>query len=173
MAAKVFMLGWEFPPYISGGLGTACCDLTKAMSRMGTEITFVLPRANESDAGGHVRLQSAESQIKTLEGSELRNVHFKTIASSLRPYVSCGTAAGRASGTLSKCCGYWQNAPCDQTHHYGGNIYEQVHRYAQKSAEMATVEDFDVIHSHDWMTYPAAEAVAAVSGKPISDSEAL
>ncbi|NLW84386.1 MAG: glycogen/starch synthase [Phycisphaerae bacterium] len=38
---------------------------------------------------------------------------------------------------------------------------------------MATVEDFDVIHAHDWMTYPAAEAVAAVSGKPISDSEAL
>ena len=167
MAAKVFMLGWEFPPYISGGLGTACYGLTKAMSRMGTEITFVLPRASGADSGGHVRLQSAEGEIKIAKGCELRNVHFKTIASSLRPYAACGTAEGCASETLSKCCGYWQNAQDEQANHYGGNIYEQVQWYAQKAAEMAIVEDFDVIHAHDWMTYPAAEAVAAVSGKPI------
>ena len=41
---RVFMLGWEFPPFISGGLGTACYGLTKAMSGLGTEILFVLPR---------------------------------------------------------------------------------------------------------------------------------
>ena len=41
---KVFMLGWEFPPFISGGLGTACYGLTKAMSEIGTEVQFVLPR---------------------------------------------------------------------------------------------------------------------------------
>ena len=41
---KVLMLGWEFPPYISGGLGTACYGLTKALSEQGTEIAFVLPR---------------------------------------------------------------------------------------------------------------------------------
>ena len=42
IAVKVFMLGWEFPPFISGGLGTACYGLTKAMSKLGTEIVFVL-----------------------------------------------------------------------------------------------------------------------------------
>ena len=41
---KVFMLGWEFPPFISGGLGTACFGLTKAMAQMGVEIIFVLPK---------------------------------------------------------------------------------------------------------------------------------
>ena len=45
---RVFMLGWEFPPFISGGLGTACYGLTKAMSGLGTDIMFVLPRP-----GGH------------------------------------------------------------------------------------------------------------------------
>lgn len=40
---RVLMLGWEFPPFISGGLGTACYGLTKAMSGQGTEIIFVLP----------------------------------------------------------------------------------------------------------------------------------
>jgi hypothetical protein len=43
---KTVMLGWEFPPFISGGLGTACYGLTKAMGRMGTEIVFLLPRMN-------------------------------------------------------------------------------------------------------------------------------
>jgi hypothetical protein len=30
---KTLMLGWEFPPYISGGLGTACYGLTKALDK--------------------------------------------------------------------------------------------------------------------------------------------
>ena len=42
---RVLMLGWEFPPYISGGLGMACYGLTKGLSQLGTEITFVLPHA--------------------------------------------------------------------------------------------------------------------------------
>ena len=45
MAIRIFMLGWEFPPFISGGLGTACYGLTKAMDRLGIRITFVLPTA--------------------------------------------------------------------------------------------------------------------------------
>jgi glycogen synthase len=43
---KVFMLGREFAPYISGGLGTACYGLTKAMDEPGAEVTFVLPKAS-------------------------------------------------------------------------------------------------------------------------------
>jgi len=31
---RIFMLGWEFPPFISGGLGTACYGLTKAMDSL-------------------------------------------------------------------------------------------------------------------------------------------
>jgi glycogen(starch) synthase len=43
MNIKTLMLGWEFPPFISGGLGTACYGLTKAMDRLGMQVTFVLP----------------------------------------------------------------------------------------------------------------------------------
>ena len=35
------MLGWEYPPHISGGLGTACEGLTTALARRGIEIDFV------------------------------------------------------------------------------------------------------------------------------------
>ncbi|UCG53390.1 MAG: glycogen/starch synthase, partial [Candidatus Latescibacterota bacterium] len=45
---RILMLGWEFPPYISGGLGTACRGLTDAMRRLQTRILFVLPRAIDS-----------------------------------------------------------------------------------------------------------------------------
>src|SRR3954470_19548753 len=55
---RVFMLGWEFPPFISGGLGTACYGLTKAMSGLGTEIFFVLPRPVTSPFSTHVKLLS-------------------------------------------------------------------------------------------------------------------
>jgi len=50
------MLGWEFPPFISGGLGTACYGLTKAMDQLGIEFTFVLPNMVESKYANHVKL---------------------------------------------------------------------------------------------------------------------
>jgi glycogen(starch) synthase len=51
---RVFMLGWEFPPFISGGLGTACYGLTKAMDQLGIKVTFILPRTVESQYATHV-----------------------------------------------------------------------------------------------------------------------
>ena len=65
---KVFMLGWEFPPFISGGLGTACYGLTRAMSEIGTQVTFVLPRpVSTTDGGTHVRMVSPAS-VRSLSG---------------------------------------------------------------------------------------------------------
>src|SRR6187402_3789649 len=55
---RVFMLGWEFPPFISGGLGTACYGLTKSMSGIGVDIMFVLPRPVSTPFSTHVRLVS-------------------------------------------------------------------------------------------------------------------
>jgi glycosyltransferase involved in cell wall biosynthesis len=46
-------------------------------------------------------------------------------------------------------------------------MYTEVHRYAAVAAELAAGEQFDVVHAHDWMTYPAGIAVAAMSGKPL------
>ena len=55
---KVFMLGWEFPPHISGGLGTACHGLTKGLDELGVDVVFVVPTAVPVDASSHVKLQS-------------------------------------------------------------------------------------------------------------------
>lgn len=164
---KTFMLGWEFPPFISGGLGTACYGLTKAMDRLGIQITLVLPKTSDISFGSDVKMLSTEGHIKTEEVSEFKNVSFCVIASHLRPYVACGTYEACQKEKKSSHIRSWHSGRSEQLENYGWDMYEQIHRYAAKAAEIATVEDFDVIHAHDWMTYPAGIAVAEVSNKPL------
>jgi glycogen synthase len=58
MSVRVLMLGWEFPPFVTGGLGTACYGLTKAMDRAGMNVSFVLPKAVRSSESSHVQILS-------------------------------------------------------------------------------------------------------------------
>ncbi|TWT43913.1 Mannosylfructose-phosphate synthase [Phycisphaerae bacterium RAS1] len=60
---RVLMLGWEFPPFISGGLGTACYGLTRGLDRLGTRVEFVLPRAVASPETSHVRLLTPAQMV--------------------------------------------------------------------------------------------------------------
>jgi glycosyltransferase involved in cell wall biosynthesis len=55
----------------------------------------------------------------------------------------------------------------DRPGQYHGDLMDQVHRYSRLAIELARREEFDIIHAHDWMTYPAAQAVSAVTGKPL------
>src|SRR2546423_8999419 len=82
---RVFMLGWEFPPFISGGLGTACYGLTKAMSGLGTDVMFVLPRPVSTPFSTHVRLVSPRADSPLAAPStefrldEFDHVTFRTV----------------------------------------------------------------------------------------------
>src|SRR5918993_1856400 len=94
---RVFMLGWEFPPFISGGLGTACYGLTKAMSSIGTDIMFVLPRPVSTPFSTHLRLVSPRadsplaSPITEFRLDEFEHVTFRTVGAKLGdPYQSAG-----------------------------------------------------------------------------------
>ena len=68
---KVLMFGWEFPPFKSGGLGTACYDLTKGLSAKGVDVTFVMPKAPEDAKADFVNLigtNNLTKHIKFLKG---------------------------------------------------------------------------------------------------------
>ena len=65
MTPRVLMLGWEFPPFVTGGLGTACHGLTRALTAAGCEVTFVLPRAICGSHSSHVQILSPESDAVT------------------------------------------------------------------------------------------------------------
>jgi glycogen(starch) synthase len=172
---KVFMLGWEFPPFISGGLGTACYGLTRAMDQLGIEVTFVLPKIIESDnVTQHVRLLTPGSQRTTasLKFQELRNVKFHSINSPLQPYSTPDAFERQIEETLrlrQKIKGIKINSANRfvTSRDYSCDMYTEVHRYAALAAELAEYEQFDIVHAHDWMTYPAGIAVATLSGKPL------
>jgi glycosyltransferase involved in cell wall biosynthesis len=179
---RVFMLGWEFPPFISGGLGTACYGLTKAMSGIGADIMFVLPRPVASPFSTHVRLVSPREGSPLAAPStefrmdEFEHVTFRTVNAALNPYHTAAefleeTEAKRLAQQLAEEGG--QKVADDAvpasvaSTNYGGDLFAEVQRYAQLAAEIARNEDFDVVHAHDWMTFPAGLAVAALKGKPL------
>jgi len=57
---RVLMFGWEFPPHISGGLGTASYGLTKGMAKLDDlEVIFVVPKAWGDEDQSMVRLVGA------------------------------------------------------------------------------------------------------------------
>jgi glycogen(starch) synthase len=171
---KVFMLGWEFPPFISGGLGTACYGLTRAMDQLGMEITFVLPRAVDSQYATHVKLLTPGSQASDSLSKfhDLKNVKFHAINSKLRPYTTPDAYQKRIEellkhkrringGRVSSASQFFGSKD------YGSDMFTEVHRYAAMAAELAEHEQFDIVHAHDWMTFPAGIAVSAISGRPL------
>jgi len=171
---KIFMLGWEFPPFISGGLGTACYGLTKAMDQLGMEVTFVLPRMVESGYATHVKLLSPGSwtSATSFMFSELKNVRFHAINSALEPYSTPDAYRRRIEETLRQKQKMHGGTISAASQHIGGDdysrdMYTEVHRYAAVAVELAKDEQFDIVHAHDWMTYPAGIAVAAISEKPL------
>ncbi len=170
---RVFMLGWEFPPFISGGLGTACYGLTRAMNQLGVRVTFVLPRMVESEYVTHVRLLTPGSRERAkgrrMTEQELKNVTFRTILSPLQAYATPETYDEQIEELLRlrrESMG-WLSGDLRGGLDYAGDLYREVHRYASLALELARGEEFDVIHAHDWMTYPAGVAVAMMTGKPL------
>lgn len=174
---KVFMLGWEFPPFISGGLGTACYGLTKAMSAMGMDVLFVLPRPVDTSHATHVRMLTPKPTAggRELEYAydELQRVRFLAIESMLSPYTDPQQYQQRMEEVIrtKRTIAQPSAAEVQQrafgTEHYSGDMFAEVHRYANAAVKLAMEEDFDVVHAHDWMTYPAGIAVAAVTGRPL------
>jgi glycosyltransferase involved in cell wall biosynthesis len=186
---KVFMLGWEFPPFISGGLGTACHGLTKALSNLGVHITFVLPKSVDTGNATHVHMLTPQScrplpavGTSSVENSEeLKNIQFRTVSSPLQPYMTPQQYQKKLEEIIKqkKLLSSQSQQMLDQwlerefetvtaaAGQYSGDMYAESHRYAAAAVHLALQQDFDVIHAHDWMTYPAGIAVAAVTGKPL------
>ena len=181
---KILMLGWEFPPFISGGLGTACYGLTRGMSQIGAQVLFVLPRPVNGQHSSHVKLVNP-ADIKVPAGSvevssdgveQFPNITIQAVDAALQPY-STQTAHSRQVADLAVLQGVLSPAEIPDgptpdhlptsSAHYAGDLFNEVARYANLVAEVAREHSFDIIHAHDWMTYPAGLALAKRTGKPL------
>ncbi len=50
---------------------------------------------------------------------------------------------------------------------YPDNLLEEINNYSICAGVIARTLDFDIIHSHDWLTYPAGIHAKQVTGKPL------
>lgn len=238
---RIVMLGWEFPPFISGGLGTACHGLTKALDRKGHQVLFILPRPVDRSQASHVRMlspeglpmaaragaaQSAgaasgaggegfdhltvagvEAVLPTAESHpEFKRAKIMGVPANFSsPYraggvvgasgVRGGAGSGRVIGmnpdgspieamSDEEMAQYFEHEEHHAPAHpvnlgptgvgttgagamYKGDLFAEAERYARLVVTLTRDEKFDVIHAHDWLTYPAGIALARVSGKPL------
>lgn len=174
------MFGWEFPPHIAGGLGTACYGMTRGLARNGVEVTFVMPRAYGDEDKRFVKVVNA-SDVEAVFGKAdadaadiIEKMSFIHIDSNLVPYLSPEDYASYHDEFVKTGEKHWETTDAWSQRYtfsgkYGANLMEEVARYAIVAAQVAKDLEgqFDVIHAHDWLTYFAGIAAKRVSGKPL------
>jgi len=171
---KVLMFGWEFPPHITGGLGTACFGLTKGLLKQGVEVQFVVPKAYGDESQEAVRIINASDVTVMMNDPVFRDywsqITYMEIGSNLIPYVgpedfqemvkeNRNTKIQEGSRVFSEKFQF--------SGKYGHDLMEEVARYALVGAAIAANSEFDIIHAHDWLTYSAGVAAKKISGKPL------
>ena len=162
---KVLMFGWEFPPHILGGLGTASYGLAEGIHAQGdVDIDFVLPKPFGDEPKQFARIIGAdctpvawrdvsreyvESRIGNIMSPdlyfELRNNIYADFNYKRLNDLGCIEFSGR----------------------YPDNLLEEIDNYSIVAGVIARTVPFDVIHSHDWLTYPAGIHAKNVTGKPL------
>jgi glycogen synthase len=146
---QVLMLGWELPPRFAGGVGIVCDSLSRALARRGLGVTYLMPRSGPGDAERRdVRVIGAERSVATLAvGSRL-----VSYASTAPPLRVPGEAAPPSGAAL-----------------YGADLLDAVAKFSEAAADSVHAEqiEFDVIHAHDWTTFPAGLALRRATGKPL------
>jgi glycogen synthase len=139
---RVLMFGWEFPPYVSGGLGVACEGLVRGLRELGTRVLLVLP--------DHPRARRRGRRAPSLRVRRVRTL--------LAPYVTEETYVQERVAAEERDPG---------ASLYGPDLHSEVLRYASAAAKIALREAFDVIHAHDWLTFLAGIHAQRATGKPL------
>jgi len=171
---KVLMFGWEFPPHITGGLGTACFGLTKGLIKHGVEVQFVVPKAYGDESQEAVRIINASDVTVMMNDPVFREywsqITYMEIGSNLIPYVGPEDFQQMVSENLNVKVEEGSRVFSEKfqfSGKYGHDLMEEVARYALVGASIAANSEFDVIHAHDWLTYSAGVAAKKISGKPL------
>lgn len=158
---KILMLGWEFPPHFAGGVGIVCYELTKALlaNYSDLKITYVMPYGvKSSEVRGGVNLKFANKFSNV-------SLNVKEVETMMYCYDSPQSYLQRFTDVLQK--DFEDTGSKSVKEVYGGNLIEEVYLYAQRVLRLCRDDDFDVIHAHDWTTFPAAILLKQITGKPL------
>lgn len=144
---KALTFSWEYPPAKNGGLGVACFGLTRELLHDGVAVTLVLPKTQEIRGDARVLFADTERLVKMGENADLLFGPYNqatTMVESIIGYDATGRPIYRCR-----------------------TILEEAHRFAHQAALIAKMEDFDIIHAHDWTSYLAGVATKIASGKQL------
>ena len=163
---KALMFGWEFPPHILGGLGTASFGLTRGMAMQpDMDITFCIPKpwGDEDQSflkivgvnhvpvvwkdvdSTYVEKQMAKAGMNAEQYYRYRDHSYADFSYRHVDDLGCMEFSGR----------------------YPDNLLEEINNYSIVAGVIARAEQYDIIHAHDWLTYPAGIHAKNVSGKPL------
>ncbi len=169
------MFGWEFPPHISGGLGTACYGLTKGLSHIpGLQVLFVVPKAYGDEDQSGIRLVGA-NQVP-VNHRELKLKHFSQtldyieVGSKLVPYMEPEEFWRHTREEKLRQLEFLntnEQGLVEFSGKYGADLLREIRDYALVANIIAQDYAFDVIHAHDWLAYPAGIAAKEATGKPL------
>ena len=162
---RALMFGWEFPPHILGGLGTASYGLTKGMSlQPDMDITFVIPKPWGDEDQSFLHIIGAcnvpivwkdvnWNQVNERLGGRMHPDEYFQLRNGIKYDF-------RRIGTNDIGC-------VDFSGRYPDNLLEEISNYEAVASVIAHSREFDVIHAHDWLTYPAGRFAKQISGKPM------
>lgn len=162
---RALMFGWEFPPHILGGLGTASYGLTRGMAQQADmDITFVIPKPWGDEDQSFLKIIGANNTPIVWN-----DVSFDYVKSKLSKYMdpqlyfdlrSHIYADFRYMNTNNLGC-------IEFSGRYPDNLMEEINNYSIVAGVIARMQNYDIIHSHDWLTYPAGIHAKNISGKPL------
>ena len=161
---KVLMFGWEFPPKIYGGLAVASYGITKGLSLQGdVETTFCMPKPTGEE----------EDFLKIVGMNQVpivwRDVDYNYLKSRLTRNMTPEDYYSFRDHIYSDFSYMHVNdiGCMDFAGGYPGNLHEEINNFSVIAGVVARQQEFDIIHAHDWLTYPAGVHAKMVSGKPL------
>ena len=161
---KVLMFGWEFPPKIYGGLAVASYGITKGLSLQGdVHTTFCLPKPTGEEEKFLNIINMSQVPVVWRE-PEYENLCSRLVGHNSGDYYRFRNHIYADFNYLQGlddlgCIGFAGGYP--------SNLHEEINNFSIISGVLARSEDFDLIHAHDWLTYPAGVHAKMVSGKPL------
>lgn len=151
-ANNIFMIGWEYPPHNSGGLGVACQGLTEALAEQKQKLYFTLPYS----------LPQSVRHMRVLDCS-----HPDWNLPKNKPPFFAYDALGVQNSLLDT--GVVEHKfDLNQLHLMPqSDLEKQVMQYHDQVVQKSHSADFSVIHAHDWMSFPAGMALKEKTKKPL------
>ncbi len=169
------MLGWEFPPILNGGLGVACHGLCDKLQDL-ADITLIIPKSKSAFMMKNMELVGLDQcQLKfkrfTEEPKATKHYHVDSIKTHLSPYKDMDHSFFSTDWSVRETRIREEESVVDASvdlELYGNDMMKSVDHFAHSASLLAEDKTFDLIHAHDWMTFPAGLAIKSRTGKPLA-----